>query len=213
MTRLRLGLRDGLRLSPLHDGLLGRLVRPSVAASADDASEVVGGGSDGVVSTTGTVIGLQSDRFVGFRFTASVPQGARVLRAYVDFTSSATPGGSGAAACTITIWCQNADNAPAFTTASKNVTNRPKTSQSVSWNLPSSADAAAWLIGDRGLNQRTPDFRHVIQEVFDRAGWTSGNGLVLLLRQTDGGLGARQVAARDHATLAPATLTLRYALP
>ena len=72
---------------------------------------------------------------------------------------------------------------------------------------------AAWLIGGRGLNQRTPDLRHVVQEVVDRAGWVSGNGLVFLLHQTDGGLGARQVAARDHASLAPATLTLRYAIP
>ena len=213
MTRLRLGLRDGLRLSPLHDGFLGRLVQQSVAASADDASEVVGGGSDGVVSITGTVIGFQSDRFVGVRFTPGVPHGARVLRAYIQFTSSATPVGSGATACAVTIWCQSADDAAAFTTASKNVTGRLKTSQSVSWNLPSSSGADAWLIGDRGLNQRTPDLRHVLQEVLDRAGWAAGSGLVFLFRQTDGGLGARQVAARDHASLAPAMLTLRYALP
>ncbi len=213
MTRLRLGLGDGLRVSPVQHGELGRLVQQSVAASADDASEVIGGGSDGVVSITGTTIGLQSDRFGGFRFTPSVPQGARVLRAYIQFTSSATAVGGGTAACTVTIWCQSTDDAAAFTTASKNVTDRPQTSQSVSWNLLSSAGADAWLIGDRGLNQRVPDLRHVVQEVFDRAGWASGNGLVFLFHQTDGGLGARQVAARDHGTLAPAMLTLRYALP
>ncbi len=213
MTRLRLRLGDGLRLSPPRQGLPGRLVQQSVAASADDANEVIGGGSDGVVSITGTGIGLQSDRFGGFRFTPSVPQGARVLRAYLQFTSSATIGGSGIAACSVTIWCQSADDAATFTTASKNVTDRPKTGQSVSWDLPSSVGADAWLIGDRGLNQRTPDLRHVVQEVIDRAGWASGNGLVLLVHQSDGGLGARQVAARDHATLAPAMLTLRYALP
>jgi hypothetical protein len=213
MTRLSLGLRDGLRVSPLQAGVPGELVQQSIAASSDDANEVIGGGSDGVVSIAGTTIGLQANRFGGFRFTPSVPQGARVLRAYVQFTSSATIGSSGVAACTITIWCQSADDAATFTTASKDVTNRPKTGQSVGWNLPSSAGVAAWLIGGRGLNQRTPDLRHVVQEVVDRAGWVSGNGLVFLLHQTDGGLGARQVAARDHASLAPATLTLRYAIP
>jgi hypothetical protein len=213
MTRLRLGLRDGLRLSPLQGGTLGRLVEQLVATSADDANEVIGGGSDGVVSITGTTIGIQSDRFAGFRFTPSVPQGARVLRAYVQFTSSATIGGSGVVACTVTIWCQSADNAATFTTASKNITNRSKTGQSVSWNLPSSAGAKAWLIGDRGLNQRTPDLRHVVQEVLDRAGWAAGNGLAFLVHQTDGGLGARQVVARDHASFAPAMLTLRYVMP
>ncbi len=213
MSRLRLGLRDGLRVSPPQDGLLGRLVEQSVAASADDASEVVGGGSDGLVSIAGTVIGFQPDRFGGFRFVPGVPQGARVLRAYLQFTSSAAPAGGGTTACAVTIWCQSADNAAAFTTPSKNITDRLKTGQSVSWNLPSSTGAGAWAIGDRGLNQRTPDLRHVIQEVFDRTGWAAGNGLVFLMHQTDGGLGARQVAARDHPTLAPAKLSLRYVLP
>jgi hypothetical protein len=213
MTRMRLGLQDRLRVSPTQQGPSGRLAQQSVAVSADDANEVIGGASDGVVSTNGTVIGFQTDRVSGFRFTPGVPQGARVLRAYIQFTSSATTGGGGVAACAVTIWCQSADNAAAFTTASKNVSNRPTTSQSVSWNLPSSVGADAWLIGNRGLNQRTPDLRHLVQEVLDRAGWASGNGLVIVLHQTDGGLGARQAAARDHATLAPATLTLRYALP
>jgi hypothetical protein len=212
MTSLHLGLQNGLRISPLPS-VLGRLVQQSVAASTDDASEVIGGGSDGVVSLAGTVIGFQSDRFGGFRFTPAVPPRARVFSAYLQFTSSTTIGGGGIAACTVTIWCQSADNAATFTTTSKNLTDRRKTSQSVSWNLPSSVGTNAWLSGDRGLNQRTPDLRHVIQEVLDRAGWVSGNGLAFLLQQTDGGAGARQVAARDHTTLAPATLTLRYALP
>ncbi len=213
MTRLRLGLREGLRVSPLQSGLSGQLVQQLLALSADDANEVVGGGSDGVVSVTGTTIGFQSDRFAGFRFTPSVPQGARVLRAYIQFTSSATIGGGGIAACTLTIWCQNADSAATFTTASKNITDRPPTAQSVSWNLPPSVGAKTWLAGDRGLNQRTPDLRHVVQEVLERAGWAAGHGLAFLLRQTDGGSGARQVAARDHASLAPAMLTIRYAMP
>ncbi len=213
MTRLRLGLRDGLRVSPSRVGVLGRLVQQSVAASSDDANEVIGGGSDGVVSIAGTTIGFQSDRLGGFRFTPSVPQGARVLRAHIQFTSSTTIGASGVAACTVTIWCQSADNAATFTTANKDITNRPKTGQPVGWNLPSSSGANAWLVGGRGLSQRTPDLRHAVQEVVDRAGWASGHGLVFLFHQTDGGLGARQVAARDHTTLAPAMLTLRYATP
>jgi hypothetical protein len=213
MTRLALGLRDGLRMSPMQSGLLGQLVQQSVAMSSDDANEVIGGGSDGVVSIAGTTIGLQSDRVAGFRFAPSVPNGARILRAYIQFTSSATIGGSGVAACTVTIWSESADSAATFTTASKNITGRPKTGQSAAWNLPSSDGAKAWLIGDRGLNQRTPDLRHIVQEVVDRSGWLSGNGLAFLFQQTDGGLGARQLAARDHATLAPAMLILRYAIP
>jgi hypothetical protein len=199
VTRLRLGLRDGLRVSPLQSGLLGRLVEQSAAASSDDANEVVGDGSDGVVSTTGPTIGFQSDRFAGLRFTASVPQAARVLRAYVQFTSLATIGGSGTAPCTVTIWCQSAGSAATFTTASKSITSRPRTSHSVDWNLPLSAGVSAWLTGDRGLKQRTPDLRHLVQEVIDGAGWASGNGLVFLVHQSDGGPGSRQVSARDHA--------------
>jgi hypothetical protein len=201
VTRLRLWLRDGLRVSPLQSGLLGRLVEKSVAASSDDANEVVGGGSDGVVSTTGPTIGFQSDRFAGFRFTPTVPQFARVLRAHIQFTSSAMIAGSGTAPCTLKIWCQTAGSAATFTTASKSITSRPGTSHSVDWKLPLSASVSDWLTGDRGLNQRTPDLRHLVQEVIDGAGWASGHGLVFLLHHSDGGPGSRQVSAHDHATL------------
>jgi hypothetical protein len=213
VTRLRLWLRDGLRVSPLQSGLLGRLVEQSVAASSDDANEVVGGGSDGVVSTTGPTIGFQSDRFAGFRFTPTVPQFARVLRAHIQFTSSAMIAGSGTAPCTLKIWCQTAGSAATFTTASKSITSRPGTSHSVDWKLPLSASVSDWLTGDRRLNQRTPDLRHLVREVIDGAGWASGHGLVFLLHHSDGGPGSRQVSARDHATLAPARLTLRYVIP
>jgi hypothetical protein len=193
VTRLRLWLRDGLRVSPLQSGLLGRLVEQSVAASSDDANEVVGGGSDGVVSTTGPTIGFQSDRFAGFRFTPTVPQFARVLRAHIQFTSSAMIAGSGTAPCTLKIWYQTAGSAATFTTASKSITSRPGTSHSVDWKLPLSASVSDWLTGDRGLNQRTPDLRHLVREVIDGAGWASDHGLVSLLHHSDGRPGSRQV--------------------
>jgi hypothetical protein len=213
VIRLRLGHQDGLRISPLQSGLPGRLVRPSVAGSSDDANELVGAGSDGLVSTTGPIIGFQSDRFAGFRFTPSVPQSAQALRAYVQCTSSATLSGIGTAPSMVTIWCQSAGSAATFATASKSITSRPRTSHSVDWNLPLSAGVSTWLAGDHGLNQRTPDLRHLVQEVIGGAGWASDNGLVFLLHQSAGGPGSRQVSARDDASLALATLTLRYAIP
>jgi hypothetical protein len=83
--------------------------------------------------------------------------------------------------CTLKIWCQTAGSAATFTTASKSITSRPGTSHSVDGELPLSASASDWLTGDRGLNQRTPDLRHLVQEVIDGAGWASGHGLVFLL--------------------------------
>ena len=174
------------------------------ATVSGDANEVVGGGSDGVVSTTGTVIGFQSDRFAGFRFVLDLPPAAEILEAKIQFTSSVTTVTDGRAACIVTLWAEAADDAAAFSTGSHDITNRTKTDASVAWPLPFSDGADAWVIGAHGPNQKTPDLAAIVQEVVNRAGWVSGQHLVILVHQTDGGLGARQVAAIEHASLAEA---------
>ncbi|TMQ61754.1 MAG: PKD domain-containing protein [Candidatus Eisenbacteria bacterium] len=52
---------------------------------------------------------------------------------------------------------------------------RPRTTASTSW-VP-----VAWVAGEAGANQRTPDLAALIQEVVSRPGWASGNALVLIV--------------------------------
>jgi len=180
----------------------------SVAASADDANEVV---SSGVVSIVGTTIGLQPDRHGGFRFNnVTVPNGAVIHSARVQFVCGFTAVSSGADACDVVITGEDADDAAAFTTGSTNVTGRTDTTATVTWELPASSGDDAWTEGDAGLNQRTPNLATIVQEIVDRAGWASGADLVLLFAHDNVGLGARVAAAFDHATLDPPTLTILY---
>lgn len=91
-----------------------------VAAGSDDAEEA-SGGSVTLSSTDLELVQEASTQTVGLRFTGvAIPPGAVITRAYVQFTvDEATTG-----ATALTIAGQNSDNAPTFTTASRNVSSR-----------------------------------------------------------------------------------------
>jgi myo-inositol-hexaphosphate 3-phosphohydrolase len=113
---------------------------------------------------------------VGLRFTGvDVPGGMTMTNAYVQFqtrTATSTP-------VNLTVRGEASDNASPFTAAAFNVSTRPRTSASVPWAAP------PWtVVGEAGVNQRTPDLSAVLQEIFDRPGWTSGNALALIITGT-----------------------------
>ncbi|HEU4355752.1 MAG TPA: hypothetical protein VFT27_09210, partial [Actinomycetota bacterium] len=115
----------------------------------------------------------ESNLLVGTRFTGvTVPQGATITNAYVQFTADRADSVS----TSLTIRGQAADNPGLFTTTASDLSARPTTSASASWS------PAAWLAaGDAGLAQRTSNLAPVVQEIVGRSGWASGNALVLLV--------------------------------
>ena len=167
----------------------------AVAASADDADEVV---SSGIVSISGTSIDLQDDRIAGFRFDGvEIPQGATITSAWIQFTSAVTIVNGGTAAAVVDIYGEDADDAAAFTTDAADISSRTQTTATVEWSLPESSGASAWTIGDRGTNQRTPDLATIVQEIVDRANWASGNAMAFTFQHDGVGLGSRVVVAQD----------------
>lgn len=183
-----------------------RRVAVSTAASADDGNETV---STTSVSIVGTTIGFQVDRHGGFRFPAvALAQGVTVLAASVQFTCAVTSTGAGADAAIVVISGEDVDDAAQFAAANENISGRTTTTATVTWVLPPSTGADAWVANDRGPNQRTPNLREIIQEIVDRAGWASGQDIALLFRHDQVGTGARVVATHDHATLTEPTLTV-----
>jgi hypothetical protein len=110
----------------------------------------------------------------GLRFTSvTVPQGTSITSATLTLTPQATwcPGG-------ITIRyhvsTQAADNAGALsgTSGDLNTTARPR----------STADAGPWTQSCVTVDvAQTLDVTNIVQEIINRAGWTSGNAIVILI--------------------------------
>ncbi|MBN1670747.1 MAG: CotH kinase family protein [Kiritimatiellae bacterium] len=144
-----------------------------VASSADDAEQNVGSGSVYLDSSDLELVYDGGDQAVGMRFASvAIPPGAAIQSAYVQFKVDELNSGT----ATLAIRGQASDDAAAFTTATGDITARPKTAAAVSWSPP------AWTtVGAAGADQRTPDLAAVVQEIVDRPGWSSGNALVLLV--------------------------------
>jgi len=114
-------------------------------------------------------------QIVGIRFAnITVPAGATITNAYVQFHAKEVSTGP----APLTVYGQAADNAVPFTTASKNVSTRTRTT-GVAWNPPDWPTLKA-----RGPDQRTPNLAAVLQQVVNRAGWTSGNAMAIVVTGT-----------------------------
>ncbi|MCP4143835.1 MAG: fibronectin type III domain-containing protein, partial [bacterium] len=152
-------------------------IEVSVSAGNDDAEELPGG----VVLLTSSDLELVEDppngsQFIGLRFTnISIPQGATITNAYVQFQVDEVSSGES----NIVIQAEAADDAVIFTSTSSNISSRDRTGASVTWT------PAAWpTVGAAGVDQQTSDISTVIQEVVNRTGWVSDNSIVLILTGT-----------------------------
>jgi hypothetical protein len=194
--------RDSVTVHVLDPSRVPTIVESRVAAGADDAEEASGGAvslssSDLEMMLDGTIV--QST--VGVRFAAlAIPTGATVTSAWIQFKSKEAR----ADATTLAIRAQAIDQAPPFTTASRNVSTRAPTSAQIAW--PS---IAAWAVGQASAAQRTPDLAGVVQEVVSRAGWRSGNAIAFVVT----GTGRRVAYAFESGAANVAVLHVEYVVP
>jgi len=165
----------------------------------DDAEEDSVGAMD-INSSDLELVKESSDQTVGIRFSGvSIPQGATVLNAYVQFKVDETASGATA----LMIQGQAADNSPAFTTSSGDISSRGRTNASVQWN------PVAWnIVGEAGTDQRTPSLVEVIQEIVNRPGWTTGSALVIIVT----GSGRRTAESYDGDASGAPLLHVEYSL-
>jgi type IV pilus assembly protein PilY1 len=149
---------------------------------ADDAEENT---IDGSVLVAGQRLGLSYDgsqQAIGLRFpTVEIPPGAAILSAELAFVAKEDRSGTG---FTLEITGQNSTNPIPFTTATKDVTNRPRTTAKVTW-----ADPEAWVVGatDR---YTTPDIKNIVQELVSQGGWASGNPMAFIIEHAAGSVGS-----------------------
>jgi hypothetical protein len=184
----------------------GTTVSSRVSSSTDDAEEYTGNGSMYLDSSDVELTYDPADwaspgrQIVGLRFASvAIPKGATITSAHVEFTAKET---SWTESTSLKLVAEAADNSKTFTTTAHNVSSRPTTTASVSWNnLP------VWTTA--GAVVQTPDLSPVVQEVVKRGGWASGNALSVVVS----GTGHRTAWAYDGKAAAAPRLVVTYTTP
>jgi hypothetical protein len=157
----------------------------SLAVDDDDAEEASGGGMD-LGSSDLELVEDATVQQVGVRFqNITIPQGATITNAYIQFTADETDSG----ATSLTIYGEDIDNAPIFENIANNISSRTKTTASVAWN-----SIPAWdLVDEQGPDQKTPDLSSIVQEIVNIGTWSSGNSIAFIFT----GSGTRIAEAED----------------
>lgn len=179
-------------------------ITASLLTDNDDAEEYK---SDGSVDLTSSDLELSveewpwplsnENQWIGLRFAGlEIPQGASILSAYVQFTSDEDQSGNTG----LVIHGEASDNAAAFGSGDYNLSNRSRTSNTVSWTVPS------WSADANGTNERTPDIKNIVNEITSRSGWAMGNALVILIE----GSGTKSAYSRDTDVNKSAKLHITY---
>ena len=181
-------------------GVVAQTFEKRIANGMDDVEQ---NGTNGSIYTNSSDMELVNDgskgnQIVGLRFTGiTVPQGATITKAYIQFTVDETSSGT----TNLNIKGQDINDAPAFASSTNNVSNRTTTTASVSWNpLPWNS------VGASGTNERTPDIKSIVQEIVDRSGWNSGNDMAMIIT----GTGERTAEAYEGVSGSAALLHLEY---
>lgn len=135
----------------------------------DDANQNKTG--DATVLTDATkIFGTNSTNssFSGYRIVSvAIPNSATIRHAYLKVYMSSVSTNSGASA---TVSGESADNSAAFTTAVNDISARALTTANSVTEIEDLADGYV-----------TIDVTSIVQEIVNRAGWTSGNALTFIL--------------------------------
>ncbi len=172
-----------------------------IAKGVDDAEE----SAAGVVNLTSTDLELTQDdgtgagkQIVGLRFHLSVPPGAIITSANIQFTTDET----NSEPTVLSIHVEAADYASRFD--SNNLSGRLVLPTSVLWQ------PAPWTtVGESNALQRTPDLTALVQAIVSRPGWIKDNAMAFLIT----GTGHRTADSFEDVGGTAARLTVTYKMP
>jgi hypothetical protein len=148
-----------------------------VSSSSDDAEEST---DSGVVNVNSRDLEMAEsntrNRLVGMRFNGlNIPKNATITQAYLQFQVNE----SNSEMAHLKITGEATENASTFTTASRNISSRIKTSAEVEW------EPEPWNTpGEAGPDQTSPNIASVIQEIVkivSQSEWSSGNSLAIII--------------------------------
>ena len=140
-----------------------------------------------------------NDSIVGVRFqNVSIPQGAVIVSAYLEFTANV--GGTTANDTDLDIEIEQSDDANQFSAVPDNLKDRECVDTSVDWFI------SGWTSWTAGYRYQTPDLQSIVQEIVNRDGWASGNSMVFRIS----GTGKRDVRAYDYNSNTAPKLVITY---
>lgn len=172
----------------------------SPAANADDARCTTAGGAFNT-TTSELILGATGASYhSAIRFpSVALPAGAVITAASIEFEAAVSSSGT---VCNVTISGNDVDDAGQPSNAA-DINGATLTSASVAWSsLPS------WTAGSL---YSTPNIASIIQEIYDRPGWSSGNAIRIQIVDNGSTSNAnRQPATYDHSTRTEPVLSITY---
>lgn len=172
-----------LGISTIHLSAQTQTLRLKPLVSSDDAEQNMGTGSVQLNSSDlelgGYDWGLIYKQMTGVRFpNVTLPQGATISKAYIQFSVDELYAGGNTA--NITIKAQKG-NAATYAATANNISSRTYTTASVNWAT------SAWTVLDQRLAaQQTPDLKALLIEAM-QTGFASGNALAFNFTTTVNG--------------------------
>ena len=178
LTAVALDDGNNLTVSAPVSILVGEISTCSqVSASTDDAEERPSGTLRLTSSDLELINDGSEDQTVGMRFMdLNIPQGATIVSANIQFTVDEA---ANIDPCNLNIYGEDSDDAATFIGTKYNMTDRPLTGATVSWSPPIWPTAE-----DSGPNQQTADIAPIIQEIVDRANYTSNSAIAIIMSGT-----------------------------
>ena len=152
----------------------------SVTNGNDDAEEKEDGSSVDLINSDIELVndGTRGNQVVGLRFNnIQIPKGAIVTEAYIQFTADEVD----SEPTELIISAQNVGDAEPFENTINNISSRLRTPQllDVSWS------PEAWeSIWEAGIDQRTPDLKHLVQHIIERPDYFEGNSIAMIIEGT-----------------------------
>ncbi len=184
-----------------------------IATGNDDAEEHLNAGMD--LTSSDLEIPYEDagapptdEQLIGMRWSVPLAKGAALTKAYIELVLKEVKGsGTNDAPVNVIIEGQLDPNPPAFGSAAKNITNRPRTKAQVKWALPPGLAVEAKL--------QSPDVLPIIQELLSQDGWASGNAMVFIVRDDKGNpsTGLRTVYTNNGAAAKAPLLHLEVFIP
>lgn len=177
-----LGADWSVSASSFRTSLSTGVVHSAVSSSPGDAEELLLTGQMSLTSTDLDFLYADgSAQLVGVQFAnVTVPAGAYVASAYIQFTARSNATGSGS----VTIHGEATSNSAVFTAATSNISSRPLTAATANWALTN------WTDSYSGSPTRTPDLSAVAQQIVNITGWESGNTMSFIFSGDAGTLAA-----------------------